>query len=300
MDGTLVFNEAYVVLAGIVLGAIFGVLAPVFATLDLYHQRNISSRHFNQMADAYKAFVIREKRAPVRGAKGEEGTLAFWVADVIEAASFGELTEDELGVLSDIDIACPGCIPASPARYEYHPSIMARGIYAVAFALFGFALFYFAPQNAIVKLFIMVFALCACVFTICDFKARIIPIGGSLGVAALAVVYHLVCFGTFDAAVAFTTGIILAFLGWLLGFVLGKMGRASAVGGGDLFYLFAVGVAVSTSGLLVGAAVSVICSVIPLAICVILKKVSRETYVPMAIWLGIWMIAGLIGGSLPL
>lgn len=281
-------------LLGCLLGALCGFIAPYWAMWSLQRVRASQKKHFAEMSERYRAFVDEFGHRPSRKGEGDERYIALWAVDAQEAATFGELTEAELSVLRDLDLPLVCAKPAPPMRFEFHPSIMFRGVVAVAFSLFGLLTFYLLPSSLLDKEFLLLFALFASVMTMTDFKARVISFGVSIGLLVLALLHQLIVHGVEGALWALGVAMAVTLLAWLLGKALEAQGKPSPVGGGDLLFLFGVGCATGLHGILMGAVVSAVCAFVPLTVGFATHKLARDTYVPMAMWLGLWMIAGCI------
>lgn len=273
---------------------------------------------------AYGDFMCRYPGiVPSPSAAGWEGAVGIWRKEALREAAAGTLTNERLQALVDVGVEIGPSLPACTEeerrkRYEYTPSRGHRVLLACCGALgtFGAIAFVYwtsgflygeGPAHPVLPVFaslVMIAAFFTCVIalmtaTVCDLRARVIPIETCVAVAVAGSVFQVV----FRGLPALGAGALFAVVIVAGCSILNRLCRArcptDAVGRGDIRCMAALSLA-SGMGAFCGFVVCYLAAALFALVGCLLHRLGLKDGVPMAPFLSAWFVCGMatgIGGA---
>ncbi len=269
--------------------------------------------------EAYRRFGDRCPGAvPAASPSGAEGALGVWLAEALREVTAGTLTAERAKDLADAGMGMDGPSPLCAegekrARYRFCPKIWHRFVLA-AFGAGGTAgvcllvfeaikpfageeAFGFAPF--VVDLCLS-FSLILCfvamaVATVCDLRARVIPLEACAAIAVSGIVFQAMACGlaAVGSGAFFAVAVVAACS--LANRLYRIRSPADAVGGGDIRCMAALSLA-SGAGAFYGMAACYACASVFSVLGCLLHRLKTRDGVPMAPFLTVWLVCGTAAG----
>lgn len=254
--------------------------------------------------DSYQAYCsfrqAHPRSEPSISAFGEEGALGIWRDDAVRAALAGTLTSERVGAL----VSAGFKLDANSAlreeseqerRCSFEAKQWQRGICAAGGMVAGFVL----VAATLPTLPRAAFALCVlamAVATVCDLRARMLPLECCAVVAAAGSVFQIAMAGVMGwAAGALCAVVVVA--GCAVANRLFCRGGSAPVGHGDIRCMAALCLTTG-AGALPGLVVCYVAAAVFSIAGMALHKLSSKDGIPMAPFLMAWLVSGVYATAL--
>lgn len=304
-------NYVVVAICAGITGTLTGTLIlPMLANTILQWKYRRITQWWNRGCECFTN--LKSDTAADQLSKGEIDTAYTWEDEVRRSILNGSITRERAEGLKAAGFKIEGYrgagfevsevtkLEADEAkRYSFEPTLLVRILCAQLFALiFLFLTLIQVPPILPPLLYSASFVIG--VLVICDMRARIIPTEVAIVLLVVAMAFRLALGGLAGLGVGIALMMVVFVLGFVSNGILSRfIGGLTALGAGDIRLMAVLAMLCGFRGSIIGATIAYGCAAIFCIIGLVSKKRKPNDSIPMAPFLALWAIGGVITSLTP-